>query len=276
MAETIETDYQFRGHHAPGRGFELLNMIYGTSRDAIVDKFSESQDWVNSEWAIPIGNLLQNDYRTKRQGDFLRLNNQYDEYTKDLMGSEYWQRLSQVDKMVNIEIEDIKNLFFGNPYQIVTIGDILDNQCHQCAIGKHCSKIIDGQSEDTKLALQIKSACDVLNIQCTLEYTSDNIFEKDKEGNLKKARVATLGLGDLRDFILRRIIYCKEQEEKLELKERELKLLYDQNRNNESVLNELCQADTDRLMLMNGRLSWIEISSEEEIILQKRIDEARK
>src|SRR5258706_5031170 len=124
--ETREIDYKFRGHHAPTQGLDLLLRTRDLDKENVIEEFSKSNNWANSECSVQIKEILQTNFRTRKQKEFLKINNQQDEYSEDLLGSNPLSRLSQLERMVDIEIEDIDNLSFGDIKQTVIVGSMLD------------------------------------------------------------------------------------------------------------------------------------------------------
>lgn len=269
--------YQFRGHHGPSRAFEFLNsLVFNAHCDDLIDQLSKSTDWANSDYANKLNESLKNGFTQSKLDNFVRLWNTNDEYAQDTIGNKNsLSTLSRIDKLVELEVSDISNLLFDDPNKLITVGALLDTQCKSCAIGRHCTKIEEGETEDTRIAYQIKNACDVLKVDYEFNDTKDVIYEKDLDGSLNRGKIITLNLGDLRDFILRRLISCRDQYKKLEVESKNAKNIFYNNQTNEFALNEWLRMETEKLALRFPRLSFIKISAEEEILLQEKLDQLR-
>lgn len=197
------------------------------------------------------------------------------------MGIDTKTRSQQVISMVEAEMSDIELFFFGDVNQEVMVGCLTDPTCNQCYVGQHCFKKEDVNG-DSLFAKKIKRVCDLLNVPCNLIDSPDEIYENDGKGNWTKGKVATLKLGDLRDFVLRRLIYCPEEYLRLTTIYNQFKnqliiekgnIEYDQLTTYEQ--QRLVKLSTDRLLILDANLMWVNILPHEEISLQNRILQKR-
>lgn len=251
-----EVVHRFRGHHAPSNLFVMLDSLKDQDRDIVVGGFYKSNEWGISREAGSIRNFLYGSHMDRLILHYLDLSRKTDEHSRDIINGEMVQ--SRAFMLATTRVDDINFLLSRDSDTTIMVGLVVDNFCRQCVVGNHCREVTEGETDDTRLAVFIKQSCDALGIECELGDSPDGLMERDERGG-QCGKVATLSLGSFRDFLLRRLIYFEDYRWQLE-----------------RSLRKICPKEMRFEEFRELALVIVKVEADEEIALQRRIDDARR